>query len=175
MERKKKSGASGGGNLLKLTKADYEKNCIYWSNSCGDLFHGGEDIEREELPAELERAFRDLWEENEFGLTCFLAEFYGRYGISLEAGYSDCDADNWDIRRAELDRIAEKEAEKIAAKLKDSLVIFGKRVQAWSDGTFDTIVSVFVPWDTGKKDYERIGKRIEAIAYKDLSALPIKK
>ena len=67
-------------------------NLIYWSNGCGDLYCGDKDIPEEELPPELQRAFRDLWEEGN-GCYEYLAEYEGTYYIALVSEFS------WDFAR----------------------------------------------------------------------------
>lgn len=151
--------------LRILSKKEYEKEYHYWSNSCGDLYHNGQDITEKELPVELRYALDNLWEENEFGLNCFLVEHEATYGISLEAGFDDCYAGDLGCSRKRLDGLALSKAAEVAAKIPEFCVFYGDHLQEWSDGSEDTLIMVLVPWGTDKEDYKRIGTIFGDMAY----------
>lgn len=59
------------------------KVITFWSNCCGDLHHNGEyNVSEEQLPEELQRAYRELWEEGN-GCLEYLLEYGGRYYVTL--------------------------------------------------------------------------------------------
>lgn len=154
--------------LVNLDKGSY-KGYRYWSNSCGDLFRGDEDIDTDGLPAQLKRAFEDLWCEDEFGLCCYLVEWNGQYGISLEAGYDDCLARDYGMTREVLDAFAGKVGLMFSDAMPGVQFLFGRGIQEWSDGSFDTLVMAFIPWDTDKETFRRIGKYMGDNAYANLT------
>ena len=155
--------------LVVLDTTSYERDFHYYSNSCGNLFRGDEDIEAESLPKELQRAFAELWEENQFGLNVYLAEYRGAYGISLEAGYDDCTAGDFGMTREKFDSFAFRVALLLTEKLPGVQILYGKGVQKWSDGTRDTIVMAFVPWDTDRETYEKIGTVMGETVYANIT------
>lgn len=69
------------------------KVITFWSNCCGDLHHNGEyDVSEEQLPEELQRAYRELWEEGN-GCLEYLLEYGGRYYVALSAEFDGDYAD----------------------------------------------------------------------------------
>ena len=61
------------------------KEVVFWSNCCGDLHYNGEyDVEEEQLPKELQRAYHELWEEGN-GCLEYLLEYDGKYYVALSA------------------------------------------------------------------------------------------
>jgi hypothetical protein len=139
----------------------------YWSNSCGETHHWGEyDITPDELPPQLKRVFEDLFWENKFGLNLYLAEVGGKYGISLEANY-DSNEITEEGYEAVLHR-AKKLAKRLASGFPKAQVFFGKNSYKWSDGSKESIVAVFLPWDTTLADFEEVGEAFGKLAYADL-------
>ncbi len=78
------------------SQAEYEKALRYWSNSMGELHHYGQyDITEAELPAPLQRVYREYVIFEQFGSRCYLCETEKGYGIALvneyDASYAaDC-------------------------------------------------------------------------------------
>ena len=63
----------------------------YWSNAAGDLhMRGKRFIEENELPKPLQRAYRDLWEEDAGGACTYLVETDAGYGVAMILEYDDC-------------------------------------------------------------------------------------
>lgn len=137
----------------------------YYSNSCGEFFNKGKELELEELPKKLQEAFTNLYEENKFGLNCYLVKFKGTYGISLSAGYDECYAKDLGITFFRLNEIAREKAKELAGRYKEYPVVYGEKAVAWSDGKCDTIVDIIVPWNISKEMYEEIGNWFSAMCY----------
>ena len=154
--------------VIVLDRKTYDKKTRYWSNSCGDLYDpaSSQEITEEDLPEPLRKAFSTLWYEGEFGLNCFLVEHDGEYGISLEAGYDDCYAADLGVSRKALDEFAETKAQELSDLISGTQFFYGKKIQEWSDGSKDTLVTAFIPWDTQKAEYQRIGHIFEENAYR---------
>jgi hypothetical protein len=141
-------------------------NYHYWSNSCGETHHWGEyDIAPDELPEELKRAFDELFCENDFGLNCYLTEYDGKYGISLEANYDSNYADDICVSYDEVIKTAMIKADLIATKFHQCMVLFGKDTWEWSDGSKESQLVIFMPWNISKKDYNKIGTVVGRVAY----------
>lgn len=137
----------------------------YYSNSCGEFFNKGKDLEMEELPTELQEVFANLFEEGKFGLCHYLVEFKGTYGIAITAGYDESYADDLNVTFDKLSQIAREKAKEVASMCSEYSVVYGEKAVAWSNGTFDTIVAIVVPWNTSKEKYEEIGNWFSAMCY----------
>lgn len=92
---------------LKVIRANDSNNSKrpsieFWSNCCGDLhYHGKYDIEEEDLPDELKRAYYELWGED-YGSLCYLVETDEGYGIALIDEYDGFTAEKADVSMDEL-------------------------------------------------------------------------
>lgn len=70
------------------SQAEYEKALRYWSNSMGELHHYGQyDITEAELPAPLQRVYREFVIFEQYGSRCYLCETEKGYGIALVNEY----------------------------------------------------------------------------------------
>lgn len=139
--------------MLYKCKNELCGNFVFWSNCCGDLHHNGEyQINSvEELPKELQRAYKELWAET-YGVHCYLVEFKGRYGIAFEVEYDDNFACDLGISYEEAVGLAEDMAKNLALHYPYYDVIFGEDVLLWSNGSRSTTVLVVTPWTTSKKN-----------------------
>lgn len=101
---------------------------LYWSNALGELqYHGWGTLEEEDLPAELQRAYRDLWNEGS-GSREYLTEYGGNYYVCLSVEYS---ADFADYKRESMDAVYESIKEKAlrlanSESFSNTILILGK-------------------------------------------------
>lgn len=139
---------------------------VYWSNCTGDLHHNCEYwIDNvEELPSELQKAYNELWSE-EYWVNCYIVEFNGKYGVALEAEYDRYFADDLGITYDALIEAAKDKTIGYADKYQQYDVIFGNDTMEWSDGTTNSIVSVIVPWDTCKNEFDDVAKYLDSTCY----------
>lgn len=154
--------------MLYEFKNELGGNFVYWSNSCGDLHHNGEyDIEKvENLPKELQRAFNELWCEGIYGVSCYLVEFNGKYGIAFEAGYDKDYANDSNMTYENLIQIAREKAIECSKKYPNYDVLFGEDTKKWSDGSTDSIVMIIMPWNIVEKEFDEVGRYFETMCYK---------
>lgn len=139
---------------------------LYWSNACGNLhYHGKHDISTEELPEPLQRAYTELFAEGQFSMNCYLAEYDGEYGISLEAEYDTAYAKDLHMDYADLLHKAKGHAEILADKYPEYKVLFGIDTEEWSNGDRASQLVVFLPWNIAKTDYDAVGETASAIVY----------
>ena len=136
----------------------------YWSNGCGELHHHGEyEITEKELPKELLRAYKDLFSEGQFAMTCYLAEYDNKYGITLESVYDTDYAKFLGISYASLVSMARERAVELAKAVPGYTVLFGFDTLEWSDGSKDSQLILFLPWDISEEEYTRVGKLADSI------------
>ncbi len=152
------------GKVIDLNKNTEKYH--YWSNSCGETHHWGQyDITPEELPKQLKRVYDELFWKNKFGLNCYLAEYDGKYGISLEAIYNTDWAADTGLSYDKLVKTAQEKANIIAEKFPQHKVLCGKDICEWNDGSKESIMAVFLSWDTSEEEFERVGNFVDDIAY----------
>jgi hypothetical protein len=138
----------------------------YWSNSLGETHHWGEyDITPEELPKELKRVYDELYYKDRSGVSQYLAEYDGEYGISLEADYDIDYANDMCISYDELIKAAMIKADLIATKFPQYKVFFGKDFYKWSDDSKESVLGIFMPWNTSIEDYKMVGTVVECVVY----------
>lgn len=153
--------------MFYIDKYEVNENFVYWSNSCGDLHHNGEyDIDNvADLPIELQRAYNELFSEGIYGVRVYLSEFNGKYGISFEASYDDCYASDLNIAYKELVEIAKRKAIECSEKYPEFDVLFGEDNITFSDGSSETGITIFMPWDITEEKFDEVGKYFEAMCY----------
>lgn len=141
----------------------------YWSNCCGDLFRpgddgkAGEDIDVKDLPGELKTLFETLWTEDA-GFRCYLIELDGQYGIALEDEYSRETAALYDISYEQYLHMAVIFAEHIQKRFSWATVMYTKDYHEWSDGSKDSIVTVFMPFGiVTQKNLAEVAKYMDVI------------
>lgn len=134
----------------------------YWSNSCGDVFIDDVWVDENKLPIELQRALNKLWSDSIYVMRLYLAEFNGVYGVSVEAEY-----ENYDGGRCnpEVSAYAHDKAIDVVNTYPEHTVIFGEEAEEWSDGTTDTVVSIFMPWNISADDFEQVCKYFDSMCY----------
>ena len=138
----------------------------YWSNGCGDLHHHGEfDITFEELPVPLQRVYNELFSEGQFCMNCYLAEFEGKYGISLEAEYDREYARDLGITYEELITAAREKAAALAEAFPQYPVMFGVDTEVWSDGDRSSQMVLFLPADITEEEYKKAGTMADKIVW----------
>lgn len=149
--------------MLYESKNNMPNGLKYWSNSCGDLFDGSKEIDEKDLPHELQFALNVLWSDGMYVMRLYLAEFNGVYGISVEAEYEE--SDGGCACNPETIAYAHNKAVNLADAYPEHTVLFGENAEEWSDGTIDTIVSIFMPWDTDVKTFEEVCKYFDSMCY----------
>lgn len=131
----------------------------YWSNCCGDLHENGEhDLkDASELPAELQRAYRELYEEGN-GCLEYLIEYDGKYYVGL---VSEVQSSKFSKVIPTMDELYEAVKEK-ALKLyeqdlfKNTFLILGQLSGAYGDHE----VVFLVPAMEEKDVYQQIEQTI---------------
>ena len=152
------------GNIIDLNKTfDQYK---YWSNACGYLHHHGEyDIEYGDLPDQLKRVYDEIFCEGEFSLNCYLTEYKGEYGVSLEAEYDREYASDLGITYEELVSAALAKASALAEAFPQYKVMFGRDTEVWSNGDCMSQLVLFLPADITEEDYKMVGTAADAIVW----------
>ena len=140
-----------------------DNDLIFWSNATADLRHNGE-IGEDDLPDELLHALNELWTDGHL-VSCYLVELKGRYGIALESIYDRDFAESLGITYGELVKRVEKKANYISREYPEFDTIFGKDTQSWSDGSVNSQLLVFVPWDESKETFESVAKWLDSTLY----------
>ena len=154
-----------GRTLLHEYENELSEDWSFWSNATGDLHHDGlwlDDIE--DLPAELQRAFNDLWTDGLWA-ECYLAEFEGRYGVALEAGYDKELADDAKMTYAKLIDTARTKASRLSKRYPQYEVILGVNTGHWSNGTTETELLLFLPWDVSEVEFSRVAEHFDSTCY----------
>lgn len=157
------------GNVIDLNKnfAQYK----YWSNGCGDLHHHGEyDISLEELPTPLQRVYNDLFSEGQFCMNCYLTEYKGEYGISLEAEYDLEYAKDLGITYEELIAAAREKAAALAEAFPQYTVMFGLDTEVWNNGDRSSQMVLFLPADITAEEYNKAGTLADKIVWPNSAA-----
>ena len=134
------------------------KVITFWSNCCGDLHHNGEyDVSEEQLPEELQRAYRELWEEGN-GCLEYLLEYGGRYYVALSAEFDGDYADMLGLSMDELYTVGKRNALKLYCTdlFKDTLLLMAKKPL---DGDCHEFIFL-VPAMESKEVYDEIEKEI---------------
>jgi hypothetical protein len=136
-----------------------------WSNTLGEIRHGERVIAPADLPKELKRVYDELLTvEDDFGLSSYLAEYDGQYGISLEAVY-DRDLVGAFGSYKNLLEIAQIKADLLATKFPAYKVLFGTDTLKYGNGTADSQLIIFMPWNISKVNYEEVETILGYIAY----------
>lgn len=148
--------------LLYESKNDMPDGFKYWSNSCGDTFNDGRCVDEKDLPHELQRALNELWSDGMYVMRLYLAEFNGVYGVSVQAEYENYDGGKCS---PELSTYAHDKAIEISNIYPEYDILFGDNAEEWSDGTTDTIVAIFMPWDTSVEKFEEVCKYFDSMCY----------
>ncbi len=149
-----------------MLKHDME-NLLYWSNACGELhYHGERDINPDELPKELKNLYFGSWSDSHgvnlgfwndsYGVNCYLAEYHGQYGISLECEYSSFYAEEYGKTYDELLEMVKKGAVLIAASNQKCITLFDKDSLCINDGSKTSQLVVFVPYADNADKYEPV-------------------
>ena len=138
----------------------------YWSNSLAEL---SGDIVEDDLPTELKRVLGDLWTDA-YVVRCYLFEFYGRYGVALEAEYEADYARDLGISPDTLEDYAHSIARAIADRYSKYDVVFCDKLNMWGGNTDDndSLVTVFMPWDIDKEEFVSVAKWFEGNCYLDV-------
>lgn len=105
--------------IFRSNKEDMElfsREIQYWSNGLGEIHNGGVSICEEELPAELQRAYKVLWTD-EFGSLCYLVETPKGYGVALLNEYDNCYADDCNLNMDKLFQSALEDSKVISKRV----------------------------------------------------------
>ena len=141
----------------------YNNDFKYWSNSCGELHHfGQEDITEDELPEELKPIYNEYWEEDKDGHYTYLAQYKGVNGIALiDEYYETCEGKPTENNYAQASKAAE-----IMSKNNDCTVLLAKGLgfPDSQDGNASELV-VFMPATISKERFDQISKRLMEVAY----------
>lgn len=137
------------------SELELNKHLKYWSNCCGELHHYGEyDLENiSELPEELQRAFNELWEE-ENGCLEYLVEYDKKYYIALISEFDSTFSYDCMLSMDELYEIVKRNALELYNEnlFKNTILILGKKT-----GLDDCHEVIFlVPAMESKKIYDEI-------------------
>lgn len=149
--------------LLYESKNDMPNSFKYWSNSCGDTFIDGRWIDEKDLPHELQRALNELWSDGMYVMRLYLAEFNGVYGVSVQAEYEE--SDGGCACSPDTIAYARSKAVELSNAYPEYDILFGENAEEWSDGTIDTIVAIFMPWDTSVEKFEEVCKYFDSMCY----------
>lgn len=149
--------------MLHESKNDMPNGFKYWSNSCGDAFIDELWIDEKDLPHELQCALNKLWSEGMYIMRLYLAEFNGVYGVSVQAEYEENDGGC--ACSPDTIAYAHSKAVELSNSYPDYDILFGENAEKWSDGTEDTIVSIFMPWDTDVETFEEVCKYFDSMCY----------
>ena len=152
--------------MLHEYKNELDEDWAFWSNATGDLHHDGlwlDDVER--LPAELQRACNDLWTDGLWA-NCYLAEFEGQYGVALEAEYDEELADDAKMSYAKLVEAVRAKARRLSRRYPQYEVIFGRDTCRWSNGTTETELFLFLPWNVSEAEFARVAEHFDSTCYK---------
>ena len=149
--------------------ARYSEAIKYWSNSLGELHHHGQyDITEEELPAELKRAYHELWDDNT-GSLCYLVETGKGYGIALINEYDECFAGDCGLTMEELFRSSVKDAQTIIADpaFAKAEIYLGKYMG------FNECheLAVVFPADISAEEFRKAAESLNDIAYSTASGM----
>lgn len=158
----------------------YRKNMKYWSNVCGDLYDGNYDgdkeISEQDLPAPLQRAYKELWEED---LGAYLCEYCGQYCIALNNEYylEDLQQDIPGATVKDLNMLMIRTAEKLCTLFETQLYLHVDAI-IWSrdqeNGIEDHILQLLMDADTlSKSDFYTVASTLYQYAY-DVKDVPFK-
>lgn len=138
---------------------EMNKHLKYWSNACGELhYHGEYDLTNIlELPEELKRAYKELWEEGN-GCLEYLVEYDGKYYIALISEFDDTFANDNGLSMDELYERAKFNALKLYEKelFLNTLLVIGK--ETGFDGCHE--ICFLVPATESKNIYDEIESEI---------------
>lgn len=138
---------------------EMNKHLKYWSNACGELhYHGEYDLTNIlELPEELQRAYKELWEEGN-GCLEYLVEYDGQYYIALISEFDDTFANDNGLSMDELYERAKFNALKLYEKelFLNTLLVIGK--ETGFDGCHE--ICFLVPATESKNIYDEIESEI---------------
>ena len=87
----------------------------YWCNGVGELHNQGVSISVDDLPSELQRAYKDLWTD-EFGSLCYLVETPQGCGVALLNEYDECFSKDCRLTMDELFQSVLKDSEIISKR-----------------------------------------------------------
>lgn len=131
----------------------------YWSNACGELHHHGEyDLTNiSELPEELQRAYKDLWEEGN-GCLEYLVEYDGKYYIALISEFDNTFANDSGLSMDELYERAKSNALRLYEKelFLNTFLVIGK--ETGLDERHE--ICFLVPATESKNIYDKIETEI---------------
>ena len=136
----------------------------FWSNATGDLHHNGSWLDRGGVPQELLRAYDELWSDG-FAASCYLAEFDGKYGIAVQAGYDSEFASDSGMSYESLLSAVTGIGRTLSERYPQYEVIFGKDTCRWSDGSVESELILFVPWDVDAEDFECVAEHFDSVCY----------
>ena len=150
--------------IIKYDTAEqYNNDFKYWSNSCGDLHHfGQEDITENDLPEELKPIYKEYWEEDKDGHYTYLAQYKGVNGIALvDEYYETCEGNPTENNYAQASKAA-----KLISEYNDCTVLLAEGLGYFDsqDGNASELV-VFMPATISKKRFDQISKRLMEVAY----------
>lgn len=152
--------------MLHEYKNELGGGWAFWSNATGDLHHDGLWLDGvEELPAELQRACNDLWTDGLWA-DCYLAEFDGQYGVALEAEYDEELAADAKMTYARLVKAIRAKARRLSRLYPQYEVIFGRDTCRWSNGTTESELFLFLPWDVSESEFARVAEHFDSTCYK---------
>lgn len=141
----------------------YNTDFKYWSNSCGELHHfGQEDITEDELPEELKPIYKEYWEEDKDGHYTYLAQYKGMNGIALvDEYYETCEGKPTENNYAQASKAA-----KLISECNDCTVLLAEGLGYFDsqDGNASELV-VFMPATISKERFDQISKRLMEVAY----------
>ena len=99
---------------------EFGADLLFWSNGCGELHHRGEyDIEENDLPEPLKRAYKELYDEST-GSYCYLCEFKGQYHVALINEFSE---EDMELGKEELYEFVLNKANKISTLLYENVLV----------------------------------------------------
>ena len=148
--------------MLHTFKKDMGGFVDYYCNACGELHHDGKDLDENELPLALQRAYGTVWTDR-FRAECYLVkypgQFEGRYGVALVADFFADDYRDGTYRKVK--GWALDTARALAVRYPKLEVVFGDDTQEWSPGLPSSELLLILPWNIGCRVFDDIAEHFD--------------
>lgn len=137
----------------------FNEEVVFFCNGCGELHYNGQyDLEEEQLPEELKRAYRKLWSEGT-GSYCYLCQFRGKSYITL---CNEFTCEDYVGNMDELRTVVIRNAGKIADLLEVDAEVL---VTAYKEACCDMSVYVLLDPYTSYAYFEMVAETLNKFIY----------
>lgn len=144
-------------------KEKFNKDMVFYCNGCGELHYDGQyDIEEEDLPEALRRAYRKLWSDST-GSYCYLCQFRGEDYIALCNEFA-CEEYDYEITETKLRARAIRNATKIAGLLEKDAVVL---VDICKTAFLNVAVYVLLDAYTSYSYFETVAETLHKFIYEE--------